>query len=548
MATTREKLVLSAVLALAFACRLDKLLETPRPTGLGVSPSQVSESVDSGSGEVRALALTVSSRATRIVTWTARVESASPWIELVNDSGSTPDTLRFTVNPTGLAPGTYPEAIIVDPDEPSTPSVRVPVELRIDAVPPVSGNLTVNVSTTGAAPDPNGYRVTVDGGSGRTIPNNSSTTYALAPGDYTLQLGDVASNCSVSGGASRTVTVAASQTTTETFAVDCPSPPATRLVFTTQPTTTTAGATITPSLRVTAVDAQGTMIPTFTGNVRLDILDNPGGGTLAGNANASAVSGVATFPGLSINKAGSGYTLAAHASGLADGTSDAFAINPGVPDHLVFTVQPSAAQVSRPIAPAVQVTMLDINGNVATSFTSIVFMGIDHDGAVSPPATLSAPGTQRAAAAGVATFEDLRIDKEGVGYTLVASATGLKGGFSDPFDVTAGAPPPPPPATQLAFTAQPPGTILLRGSFSVTVTALNDQGGVATGFTGAVQLTLQGPISVGGLSGTTQVTAVGGVARFTNLHITGACVGCSLVASASGPASTTSTTFDVIGL
>ena len=547
MFTTREKLALSAVLALAVACRLDKLFKTPRPLGLGVSPPRVTESADSGSGEVRSLALTVSSPS-RVLTWTAHIESGSRWLALVNDSGSTPDTLRFTLNPTALPPGTHAEAIIIDPNDVGTPSVRVPVELRIDPVAPGSGDLTVNANTTGDAPDPDGYRVTVDGASGRTITSNGSTTYALGPGNYRVQLGDVAANCSVIGGASRQATVAAGQQSTVSFTVDCPGAPVTRLLFSTQPTTTTAGSAMTPSVQVTAVDGQGGTVTTFTGTVRLDILDNPGGGTLAGNVNASAVAGVATFPGLSINKAASDYTLAAHASGLTAAVSEAFAINPGAPDHLVFTVQPNNAQVNRPIAPAVQVTMLDINGNVATSFTDIVFMGIDNDGSFDPPATLSAPGTQRAAAAGVATFEDLRIDKAGAGYTLVASATRLKGGFSSAFDVTSTAPPPPPPATRLEFTQQPPDRLLVNGGFPVTVTALNDQGGVATGFTGLVQLTLQGPITVGGLVGTRQVNAVGGVARFTNLRITGVCVGCSLVASASGPAGTTSSPFTVIGL
>ena len=106
--------------------------------------------------------------------------------------------------------------------------------------------------------------------------------------------------------------------------------------------------------------------------------------------------------------------------------------------------------------------------------------------------------------------------------------------------------PPPPPATHLGFTTQPPGIIVLSTTFSVTVTALNAQGGVATGFAGAVQLTLQGPISIGGLQGTTQVNAVNGVARFTNLQVTGLCVGCSLAANASGLSGATSSTFNVV--
>jgi hypothetical protein len=39
---------------------------------------------------------------------------------------------------------------------------------------------------------------------------------------------------------------------------------------------------------------------------------------------------------------------------------------------------------------------------------------------------------------------------------------------------------------------------------------------------------------------------VGGIARFTNLKVTGLCVGCSLVASSGGLSGATSTSFDVV--
>jgi len=57
---------------------------------------------------------------------------------------------------------------------------------------------------------------------------------------------------------------------------------ATQLVYTVQPTTTTAGATITPAVQVTARDAHGNTASGFTGTVAVAIGTNPGGGTLAG--------------------------------------------------------------------------------------------------------------------------------------------------------------------------------------------------------------------------------------------------------------------------
>src|SRR5205085_1103567 len=92
--------------------------------------------------------------------------------------------------------------------------------------PPLTGSLTVTTSTSGGTPDPDGYTVTVSGGGSQTIGNNDSVTFPdLATGSHTVTLSGIASNCSVSGGTSRSVTVTAGQTATASFAVDCPTPP-----------------------------------------------------------------------------------------------------------------------------------------------------------------------------------------------------------------------------------------------------------------------------------------------------------------------------------
>src|SRR5206468_10522331 len=101
------------------------------------------------------------------------------------------------------------------------------------------------------------------------------------------------------------------------------------LVVTVQPTSTVAGASITPAGEETARDANGNTATGFTGNVTLAIGTNAGGGTLAGTATPAAVGGVATFAGLSLDKVGTGYTLTASATGPATGTSAAFNIKIG---------------------------------------------------------------------------------------------------------------------------------------------------------------------------------------------------------------------------
>src|SRR5207244_2698341 len=141
---------------------------------------------------------------------------------------------------------------------------------------------------------------------------------------------------------------------------------ATQLVFTGQPSNTAAGASITPAVQVTARDGQGNTATGFTGNVTVAIGANRSGGTLAGTATVAAVSGVATFSGLSIDKAGTGYTLVASSSGLTDPTSTAFNITARSATQLLFPCPTLFRAAGASITPAVQVTARDGQGNTAT--------------------------------------------------------------------------------------------------------------------------------------------------------------------------------------
>ncbi|HEX4600692.1 MAG TPA: PKD domain-containing protein [Gemmatimonadales bacterium] len=107
-----------------------------------------------------------------------------------------------------------------------------------------------------------------------------------------------------------------------------PPGPATRLTFTAQPTTTSAGAAISPPVRVAAQDGAGNTDGTFTGTITIALGTNPSGGTLTGTQSVNAVNGVATFSNLSIGTPGSGYTLQASASSLTGATSAAFNVRP----------------------------------------------------------------------------------------------------------------------------------------------------------------------------------------------------------------------------
>src|SRR4029077_8395312 len=136
------------------------------------------------------------------------------------------------------------------------------------------------------------------------------------------------------------------------------------------------------------------------------------------------------FSTLSINKTGTGYTLAASATGLTGTTSTTFNITPGAAAQLVFTVQPSSATSGAAIAPAIQVTAQDAQGNTATAFTGNVVLAI-----VSNPGGGTLAGTTSVAAvSGVAPFANVSIDKVGTGYTLAASSGSLAGAPSSAFN------------------------------------------------------------------------------------------------------------------
>src|SRR5205814_1988537 len=171
---------------------------------------------------------------------------------------------------------------------------------------------------------------------------------------------------------------------------------ATQLVFNVQPTTTTAGAAIKTGSASTSEDARGNTASGVKGNITVAIGTNPSTGTLSGTKTVAAVAGVATFPGLSIDKVGTGYTLTA--TGAGSTTSAAFNITAGGATQLVFNVQPSTTTAGAAITPAVEVTAQDGNGNTATGFTGNITVAIGTN-----PSTGTLTGTlTHAAVSGVA--------------------------------------------------------------------------------------------------------------------------------------------------
>ncbi len=312
---------------------------------------------------------------------------------------------------------------------------------------------------------------------------------------------------------------------------------AAKLVFTGQPGSGTADATLTPAVTVAIQDAYGNTVSSATNAVTVALGTNPAGGTLSGSTTVNAVSGVATFSGLSINKAGSGYTLVASAGPLTSATSEAFAIAPAAATKLAFIGQPTNATAGVAITPAVQVAIQDASGNMVTSATGAVTVALSAN-----PGGATLSGTKIANAInGVASFPDLSIDRVGDGYTLGASSGTLTSATSAAFTVTPAA------ATKLGFTVQPPSlTERAQPMAPAVVVAIQDAfGNTVTSATNPVTLALATNPGGGTLSGTTTVNASAGIATFADLSIDQPGSGYAVVAASGSLTSATSAPFGI---
>jgi hypothetical protein len=330
------------------------------------------------------------------------------------------------------------------------------------------------------------------------------------------------------------------QALTNAFAVTAGAPA--QLVFSGEPTNSTALAPIAPSVQVSVEDAAGNVVTSdSTTAVTVALSSNPGGSTFGGTLTQTAQNGVATFADLTLDKVGTGYTLTASSSpATTTPTSNAFDIAPGAPAQLVFSSEPTNTTAGAPIAPSVEVAVEDAGGNVVTSDSSTtvtVALGNNPSGD-----TLGGTLTQTAQN-GIATFADLTLGSAATGYTLTAtSSPATTTATSSAFDIAIG------PPAQLVFTGEP--TNANAGSPidpSVLVTVEDAAGNVVdTDNTTAVTISLGANPGGSTLGGTLTETVQNGVATFADLSLNNAASGYTLTAS-SNPVTTTVTSdpFDI---
>ena len=106
---------------------------------------------------------------------------------------------------------------------------------------------------------------------------------------------------------------------------------------------------------------------------------------------------------MTIDKSGSGYSLAATAAGAASGASASFDVTAGAAAQLAFIVQPSSPFQGSAIAPAVQVSARDAFGNTVTGFGGSVTIAIGAN-----PSSGALSGTTMIAGTGFFWLSDLK--------------------------------------------------------------------------------------------------------------------------------------------
>ena len=149
---------------------------------------------------------------------------------------------------------------------------------------------------------------------------------------------------------------------------------ATKLVITTQPSTTDAsGAALATQPVVKVEDSGGNVVTSVnSGTAGASIASGSGGSIAAGGTSGTFSNGVATFSGLALNGLnGTAYTLTFTGDSFTSAASTSITVSTGAATQLVITTQPSStANSGAALGTQPVVKVEDSGGNVVTSVNS----------------------------------------------------------------------------------------------------------------------------------------------------------------------------------
>ncbi len=392
-----------------------------------------------------------------------------------------------------------------------------------------SENLVINAAspiTFGAAPTSTATdgvtyssAVTASGGAGALTYSLVSSGDSNLPSNFALNPGTGAVSGAPANLTSFTFDVQATDAyndtpATQSYTVTVSPGAASKLVFSTEPPAN--GTAASPfGAEVQVEDVNGFLATSSTASVT--ITSTASG--VQGTTTVAAVGGVVTFTNLLLNTSGA-YTLTAAASGLSSAGSSGITIGAGTASKLVFATEPPAnGTAATPFGTVVQVE--DANNNLVTTSNASVTITSTAAG-VTGTTTVAAIG-------GVATFPGLQLNTSGA-YTLTAASPGVSSANSTGITIGAGT------ATNLFFITEPPTGGAAGVPFGAAVQVQDANGNLVTSSTASVTITS----TAEGVTGTTAVSAVNGVANFTNL-IFNTSGSYTLTAASPGLASPTST-------
>ncbi len=177
-----------------------------------------------------------------------------------------------------------------------------------------SGSIRVSVATSGSGSDADGYVAKLDNGEpGLPLPANGSVSFtSVAVGSHTVELSGLSANCTVTGSASQTTTVAAGTTSELSFSVTCTgAPTASRLeIVSGDPQTGLVGTVLGAPLVVRVTDASGAAVQGVAISWSLT-----GGGSVSETATPTGANGQASVTRTLGGTAGQQTTVAT-ATGL----------------------------------------------------------------------------------------------------------------------------------------------------------------------------------------------------------------------------------------
>lgn len=275
---------------------------------------------------------------------------------------------------------------------------------------------------------------------------------------------------------------------------------ANKLAFIQNPLDSAVKDTIKPLVTVAVEDSAGNIQTAVSGSVTLSIGSATGTGTLTGTLTEPVINGIATFPDLSVDAAGT-YRLSAHDAASDTPTlSSEFDVTAG---KLKYLQAPHDGTTNSALNPGVIVEVVDSDGNLLTSSdgSTVTLQTIG----VTGQAQLT--GNTATIESGKAVFPSL-VFKEAGSYTLQATDsnndTFVNAG---PFKIS---------ADILKIVTQPKSTDVAT-PLSLKAELVDKDGKVDTKATGSVNLTLN-TVSGGAnatLGGGTSLAFTKGVAYFT---------------------------------